>query len=61
MEAYAGIDLHSTNSYIGIIDEQHRRCTGLNQDLQNQLNERQRLFGVAMQKTIVSNPAETFG
>lgn len=25
MEAYAGIDLHSSNSYIGIIDEQDRR------------------------------------
>lgn len=25
MEAYAGIDLHSTNSYIGIIDEQDQR------------------------------------
>jgi len=25
MEAYAGIDLYSTNSYIGIIDEQDRR------------------------------------
>jgi transposase len=22
MEAYAGIDLHSSNSYIGVIDEQ---------------------------------------
>ncbi|MDZ7696707.1 MAG: transposase [Deltaproteobacteria bacterium] len=25
MEAYAGIDLHSSNSYIGIIDDQDRR------------------------------------
>ena len=25
MEAYAGIDLHSSNSYIGIIDEHDRR------------------------------------
>jgi transposase len=25
MEAYAGIDLHSTNSYIGIIDEKDQR------------------------------------
>jgi len=25
MEAYAGIDLHSSNSYIGVIDEQDQR------------------------------------
>ena len=25
MEAYAGIDLHSRNSYIGVIDEQDKR------------------------------------
>jgi len=25
MEAYAGIDLHSSNSYIGVIDEQDER------------------------------------
>jgi transposase len=28
MEAYAGIDLHSSNSYIGIIDEQDQRQFG---------------------------------
>ena len=28
MEAYAGIDLHSSNSYIGIIDEQDKRQFG---------------------------------
>jgi len=28
MEAYAGIDLHSSNSYIGIIDEQNQRQFG---------------------------------
>lgn len=28
MEAYAGIDLHSSNSYIGIIDEQDQRHFG---------------------------------
>jgi len=28
MEAYAGIDLHSTNSYIGIIDEQEQWKSG---------------------------------
>ncbi len=28
MEAYAGIDLHSSNSYIGIIDEQDQRYFG---------------------------------
>ena len=25
MEAYAGIDLHSSNSYIGVLDEQDQR------------------------------------
>ncbi len=28
MGTYAGIDLHSSNSYIGIIDEQDRRHFG---------------------------------
>ena len=28
MEAYAGIDLHSSNSYIGIIDEQDQKRFG---------------------------------
>ena len=28
MEAYAGIDLHSSNSYIAIIDEQDQRHFG---------------------------------
>jgi transposase len=28
MATYAGIDLHSSNSYIGIIDEQDRRQFG---------------------------------
>jgi len=28
MGTYAGIDLHSSNSYIGIIDEQDRRQFG---------------------------------
>jgi hypothetical protein len=32
----------------------------LNQNPQNQLNKGQELFGVAMQKAIVSNPAKAF-
>jgi len=28
MRTYAGIDLHSSNSYIGVIDEQDRRLYG---------------------------------
>jgi hypothetical protein len=34
--------------------------TGFNQDLQNQLNKRQQLFGVSMQKAIVSDPTKSF-
>ena len=28
MKLYAGIDLHSTNSYIGVIDENSKRVMG---------------------------------
>ena len=28
MQAYAGIDLHSSNSYIGVIDDQDQRLYG---------------------------------
>jgi len=37
MEAYAGIDLHSSNSYIGIIDQEDRRLYG--KRLPNSMNE----------------------
>ncbi len=28
MKAYAGIDLHSSNNYIGIMDQDHKRLFG---------------------------------
>ena len=28
MKAYAGIDLHSSNNYIGIMDQDHKRMFG---------------------------------
>ena len=28
METYAGIDLHSSNNYIGIMDQDHKRLFG---------------------------------
>ena len=34
--------------------------TGLHQHVQNQLNQKQQLFGVAVQKTVVSDPAKAF-
>jgi transposase len=37
MEAYAGIDLHSSNSYIGVIDQGDRRLYG--KRLPNSMNE----------------------
>ena len=37
MEAYAGIDLHSSNSYIGIIDQGDRRLYG--KRLPNSIND----------------------
>ena len=37
MEAYAGIDLHSSNSYIGIIDQEDRRLYG--KRLPNSMND----------------------
>lgn len=36
-------------------------CAGLNQDLQDQLNQGQQLLGFAMQEAIVSEPAKAFG
>lgn len=32
MQMYAGIDLHSSNNYIGIIDEQDKRIFGKRMD-----------------------------
>jgi hypothetical protein len=34
---------------------------GLSQDVQHQLNEGQKLFGVSMQKSIIPDTPETFG
>jgi transposase len=36
MKSYAGIDLHSTNNYVGIIDDQDQKLYG--KRLPNELN-----------------------
>jgi len=36
-------------------------CTGLYQNLQNQLNQGQEPFGVAVEEAIVPSPTEAFG
>ena len=57
MEAYAGIDLHSSNNYTAIIDEQDRRLFG--KRLPNELDAvlsalnpfRESLEGVVVEST----------
>ena len=57
METYAGIDLHSSNSYIGIINEQDQRLYG--KRLPNELNRvlmalkpfRDKLKGIVVEST----------
>lgn len=57
MKAYAGIDLHSSNNYLGIIDDQDKRLYG--QRLPNELNRvllalepfKDRLEGVVVEST----------
>ena len=57
MEAYAGIDLHSSNNYLGIIDENDQRLFG--KRLPNELNRvlaalepfRDRIAGVVVEST----------
>ncbi len=53
-------DLHGSLTFGALEDRPGSCCTGFNQDLQNHLDQRQQLFGVAMQKPIVSDAAKAF-
>ena len=53
-------DLHGRVALGALEYRPGSRCTGFNQDLQNHLNQRQQLFGIAMQEAVISDPAKAF-
>ena len=53
-------DFHGSLTLGTLKDRPGSWYTYFDQDMQNHLDQRQQLFGVAMQKTIISDPAKTF-